>query len=332
MTLQTRLTHRLNVKHPIVLAPMDLAANARLANAVAAAGGLGLLGGGYGDLPWLQSELPQLDRTPGRRIGVGFITWSLARHPALLDEVLKYSPEAVFLSFGDPTPFARKIKDSGAALICQVGSVEHAKRALDAGADILSAQGTEGGGHALGTRSTLTLVPELADLIRGAGSPALLLAGGGIADARGLAAALALGADGALVGTRFWASTEAAASRAAQELVLRIDGDSTVRQTLYDTVREKHWPEDYNGRVLLNDFLHRWLDHPEEFIGRLSRLRDEYHAAAQNDDLSVVNVIVGEAIGMIHSIQTVRDIVESMSEGAAHLLNSHFSLLPTPSH
>ena len=136
--------------------------------------------------------------------GIGFITWSLAKQPALLDIALEAGPRAIMLSFGDPKPFAPRIKSSGALLICQVQDEAMARQALDAGADILIAQGTEAGGHGA-SRTTIDIVPAIVDLAAGRVPVA---AAGGIGDGRGLAAMMMLGASGVLLGTRFYASQE----------------------------------------------------------------------------------------------------------------------------
>src|SRR5215203_7399444 len=144
MALQTRITKLLEIEHQILLAPMDLDAIGKIASAVSQAGGLGLIGGGYGNADWLEQEFAAAGNA---RVGCGFITWSLANKPDLLDLALRHRPAAVMLSFGDPSPFAAKIKDTGAKLICQVQSLAQAKEAAAMGADILVAQGTEAGGH-----------------------------------------------------------------------------------------------------------------------------------------------------------------------------------------
>uniref|UniRef100_UPI002FC6ED15 nitronate monooxygenase n=1 Tax=Bosea sp. (in: a-proteobacteria) TaxID=1871050 RepID=UPI002FC6ED15 len=203
--LVTRLTERFGIEHPILSAPMALAAGGALAAAVTRAGGLGLIGGGYGDGDWLRTQYAAAGNT---RTGCGFITWSLAKQPQLLGEVLAHRPAALMLSFGDPAPFAGEIAAAGIPLICQCQSVAHVRAALAAGASVIVAQGTEAGGHGH-ARATLPFVPEVADLLARESPETLLLAAGGIADGRGLAAALMLGADGVLVGTRFWASREA---------------------------------------------------------------------------------------------------------------------------
>src|SRR3954452_3401417 len=145
MSISTPLTALLGITHPILSAPMDTIAGARLAKAVSAAGGFGILGGGYGDKAWLEQETAKL-RDVSLPFGIGFITWSLAKRPELLDIALAAKPRAVMLSFGDPKPFAPRIKASGALLICQVQDEAMARQALEAGADILIAQGTEAGG------------------------------------------------------------------------------------------------------------------------------------------------------------------------------------------
>lgn len=321
MAIETRFTERLGLRHPVVLAPMDYVSDARLAIEVSRGGGLGLLGGGYGDRDWLKTQLDAVDSAASANIGCGFITWSLARQPVLLDMVLERRPKAVFLSFGDPAPFADQIKASGAQLICQVGNLEHARRAIDIGADVLAAQGGEAGGHGLGARSTFTLVPDIADLIGRLGSSALLLASGGVADGRGLAAALALGADGAVVGTRFWASNDAAMTSQAHQRALEIDGDETIRQTVYDLVRDKDWPVEYTGRVANNKFVTQWRGREAELSGHLEEVRGQFEAAVEDQNFEVANMIVGEAIGLIHSINPAADIVESMATTAESVLD-----------
>ncbi|MEQ1715691.1 MAG: nitronate monooxygenase, partial [Hyphomicrobium sp.] len=139
MPLTTRMTRQLGIRHPIISAPMAFAAGGKLAAAVSAAGGLGLIGGGYGDTAWLERELVAAgDQT----VGVGFITWSLRKKLELLDQVLCFKPKAVCLSFDDPAPFADRIKQQGIALICQVQTRRDAERAISCGADMIVAQGS----------------------------------------------------------------------------------------------------------------------------------------------------------------------------------------------
>ncbi|WP_372662833.1 nitronate monooxygenase [Amycolatopsis kentuckyensis] len=153
MPLPARFTHAYGVEHPVVPAPMDVVSGGRLAAEVTRAGGFGLIGGGYGEEAWLRREFAAAD---GARVGCGFITWSLVHNPRLLDVALEYEPAAVMLSFGDPAPFAKKIHAAGARMFCQVHTVRQAHEALEAGADVIVAQGGEAGGHGTGARSTFT--------------------------------------------------------------------------------------------------------------------------------------------------------------------------------
>ena len=144
MAIRNRLTRTLGIEHPVLLAPMDLISGGQLAAAVSQAGGLGLLGGGYGENEWIEHEWARAGNAP---IGCGFITWSLAKRPELLNVALAHRPVAVMLSFGDPRPFASAIHAAGARLICQVQTGAQALEAREAGADVIVAQGTEAGGH-----------------------------------------------------------------------------------------------------------------------------------------------------------------------------------------
>jgi len=182
MAIRTRLTEALNISAPIFSAPMGLTSGGKLAAAVSGAGGLGLLGAGAGDTAWIDREFAAAGNA---RVGCGFITWAMAKQPAMLDLALAHAPAALLLSFGDPTPFAPRVLAAGTKLICQVQTIAHARVALDCGASVLVAQGTEAGGHGA-LRATMTLVPELSDLLARENSKALLVAAGGIADGRGV--------------------------------------------------------------------------------------------------------------------------------------------------
>jgi nitronate monooxygenase len=232
MALSTAFTEMLGIRHPIALAPMGGSAGAALAAAVSNAGALGLLGGGPGSRPWLERELPLLASATSHPWGVGFQSWS-ATLP-VLQLALDHAPRAVMLSFGDPAPFIPAIRQSAATLIIQVTDLEEARQAIDLGADLIVAQGTESGGHGA-TRgwATLPFVPVVADLA----APIPVLAAGGIADGRGVAAALALGAAGALIGTRFQATAEALVDPVIKKAIVDASGEETERSTLLDIAR-----------------------------------------------------------------------------------------------
>ena len=324
MAISTRLTDRLGITHPIISAPMDVIAGGKLAAAVSSAGGLGMLGGGYSDEDgWLEREFAAAGN---QAVGCGFITWALREAPQVLDQVIARRPKAIFLSFDDPEPFAARIKAAGIVLFCQLQTRSDAERAIACGADVIVAQGTEGGGHG-GARATLTLVPEIADLIAERAPQTLLCAAGGIADGRGLAAALMLGADGVVVGTRFWASREALVHPNLHSAALGASGDDTVRQNVLDIVRGRPWPARYTGRVLRNEMVSEWLGREAE----LREVRDaqvaRYRDAAKTGNASIAATIVGEAVGLIRSIEPAADIIERMVRQAQELMRGGVALI-----
>ncbi len=323
MALSTRLTERFDLKHPVISAPMALASGGALAGAVSAAGGLGLIGGAYGDAGWLDE---QFSAAGNQAVGCGFITWSLRKAPHLLEAVLERKPRAVFLSFDDPEPFASRIRAEGIPLICQVQTIKDAARALDVGADVVVAQGAEAGGHGE-RRSTLTLVPEVADLIA-ARSPATLLCGaGGIADGRGLAAVLMLGADGAVIGSRFWASSEALVHPNMHQSAIAADGDATVRSSVMDIVRELDWPERFTVRVLRNPFIDRWHGHEGELRAGVAVEGEHWRRAWAKGDVSIANTVVGEAVGLIHAIEPAGEILTRIVQEAEAAIRNRAGLL-----
>ena len=308
MALNTRLTQQLGIRHPIISAPMAFAAGGRLAAAVSAAGGLGLIGGGYGDVDWLDAEFRAAGNVP---VGCGFITWSLKKQPQLLDRVLSRNPAAIFLSFGDPLPFAARIKEAGALLICQVQTRRDAEHAIDCGADVVVAQGSEAGGHGE-RRATMTLVPEVADLLAAKSPATLLCAAGGIADGRGLAAALMLGADGVLVGSRLWASSEANVSPRMHAAALAATGDDTIRSQVMDLARKLDWPSRYTARVLRNAYIERWHGREAELLAVADEEAAKYRQAWADGDPEGSNTFIGEAAGLIPAIEPAAVLIERM--------------------
>jgi len=312
MPISTRLTELLRVEHPILLAPMDVVADGKLAATVSRAGGFGIIGGGYGNEAWLAREL---DAAGDTRVGVGFITWSMAKNPRLLDIALERKPAAIMLSFGDVKPHVDKVKRAGALMICQIQTVEQAKDAVANGADALVAQGAEGGGHGV-SRGTFALVPAVADAARGVP----VAAAGGVADGRGLAAALMLGADGVMVGTRFYATQEAMGPLAAKERIVAASGDKTIRSILFDIARRNVWPAPYTGRVLRNEFSERWRGREAELMQHQADEAARYEHARDAGDFDTAAVIAGECVDMISDIPPAAEVVDRMVKEASALL------------
>src|SRR4029434_8602094 len=315
MSISTSITKLLGISHPILLAPMDLVADARLTVAVTAAGGFGILGGGYGDEQWLTRELDLLDQSHAR-FGVGFITWSMAKQVKLLDLALERKPTAVVLSFGDPLPFVDRIKRSGAILLCQIQTIALAKEAAAAGADVLIAQGTEAGGQGV-SRGLVSLLPEVADAI---GTSTPVLAAGGIADGRGLAPTLMLGASGVVMGTRFYATQEAAGAQAAKERIRAATGDDTLRSIVFDISRRNVWPAPFTGRCLRNVHLDQWFGREVELLRHQEEEATRYAAARRDNDFDIAPVIAGESSGLVRDICSVREVVERVVREASALL------------
>jgi nitronate monooxygenase len=315
--ITTRLTKRFGIKHPIVLAPMTPASGGALASAVAASGGLGLLGGGYVDRVWFEEESAKVSRSD---VGAGFITWTIPDDPGLLDLALERHPRAMMLSFSDPGPYAPRIKRAGVPLICQVHSLEHAFHAVDVGADVVVAQGTEAGGHGWALRSTMPFVPTVVDALAKRAPDVLVLAAGGIADGRGLAASLMLGADGVLIGTRFWATQEALIPDAAKLKVVAATGDETIRTSVYDIVKQRFWPPGYTGRQMRNEFVEKWNGHEKELAGVHEDELKKVEEALKSDDFETANVTVGESIGLIHDIPKAGDLINRIVAEASDRL------------
>ena len=211
--------------------------------------------------------------------------------PGLLDVVLAQQPATIMLSFGDLRPFAERIRAAGIPLTAQVQNLEHARRALDGGADVIVAQGGEAGGHGMTARSTFTLVPDVVDLVAERSPETLVVAAGGVGDGRGLAAALALGADGALVGTRFWASQEALVSPRAHRRAIHASGDDTLRTQVYDVVRRLDWPAEYDARALGNSFLETWHGNETQLRASLPEAVDTFEKAVAAEDFDTAAVI-----------------------------------------
>lgn len=307
MVLQTAFTRCMSVQHPIVSAPMGGSAGGALAAAVSNGGGLGLVGGGRGDRDWLARELTLVAGRTTKPWGVGFLTWAVDTD--VVARALEFRPAAVMFAFGDPAPLADQVRAAGAKLILQVTDLDEARQALDVGADVIVAQGSDAGGHsghnAIGTMS---FVPSVVDL---AGSTPILAAGG-VADGRGLAAALALGAAGALIGTRFQASLEALVAAEVSKALLDAHGKDTERSSVLDIARGAAWPDKYPARTLRNAFLDTWRNREGE-LRNDAAAQQLYREAAARSDLDVIPIWLSQAVDLITTIEPAKDIVAALA-------------------
>jgi nitronate monooxygenase len=267
-----------------------------------------MVGCGREDRVFQDRELAAVTQLTTRPWGVGFQSWSTSRQS--VEAALAHRPHGVMLSFGDPTPLAGPVLDAGIPLIIQATDLEEAQVALDLGADVIVAQGAEAGGHS-GGGATLPFVPIVVDLV----APVPVLAAGGIADGRGIAAALCLGAAGALLGTRFEAANEALLDGEYVKAILDGHGADTERNRVLDIGRSAPWPSRYLARTLRNEYLERWRGREEE-LERDAAAKAEWEAGAAAGDLSVIPVWASEAIDLITSIAPAADLVAELGRDA----------------
>lgn len=316
--ISTRFTRAFDLTYPIALAPMDKVSGGRLAAAVSAAGGLGLIGGGYGEPNRIKDAFRQAQDT---RVGIGIITWAAVHHPDLIDTILHHDPKALMVGFGDAERIVVQAQRSGIPVLWQVQTLAHARQAISAGVEVIVAQGAEAGGHGL-SRGLMSLLSAIRDL---AGPGQIILGAGGIADGRGLAAVLMLGGDGVLMGTRYMASTEADTPEIGKQLMLKEDGDNTRRSQVFDAARGLNWPQPYAGRVVRNAFIDRWLGREDILCNSASEvaLYDE----AADDDYTTRALIAGEALDLFRDLPTAAEITQRTSTEAVRLLDAHHHFL-----
>ena len=313
--LHTHLCDLLGINHPILNAPMGGTAVGALAAAVSNAGGFGMIGGTSGNGPdWLRTQIHSARDKTARPFGVGFIS----AFPGIDDLVQVALDEQVAVinhSFADPTPYVAAAKARGVRIFAQVQSVAQAQRAARAGVDAIIAQGTEAGGHT-GVAGTLALVPAVIDAV----GDIPVLAAGGIADGRGLAAVLMLGAVGASLGTRFVASEEWGGGAWEQQAVLAATADDTLRTSVYDQVRGAPFPAGIADRVLRNGFNSTWEGRTTEINAQRAELQRLLEQGSQAQDPAVVDISAGVAVGLIHSLEPAGVIVQRIVAEAEALL------------
>ena len=318
--LRTPLCDLLGIDVPIISAPMGgIVAGGRLAAAVSSAGGLGLIGGSTPlGADWLSRQVAHVRSATDRPFGVGFISHLPTAGP-LNQTAIELGVPVVCHSFVDPAPFMPALRHAGAIVICQVGTVALAEKAAEAGVDIIVAQGTEAGGHT-GRISTLPLVPAVVDAV----GPIPVVASGGIADGRGLAAALMLGAQGVLMGTRFIATLECEGRATTRQRVVDARTDDTVLTEVFDLAKGMVWPEGVLGRSLSNSFLREWHGREDELRAWTSEQRAEYRERA-TDDPDVADVYAGEASGLVHAVEPAGEVVRRIAAEAEATLRAAYS-------
>ena len=312
--IATPLTELLGVEVPLISAPMTPQAGGLLARAVSEAGAFGMVGIEETDTEeGIAAELAIVRAGTPVPFGIGLVSWVIDRRPELLDIAIDAKPTLISISFGDAGPHVERLHDAGILVASQVQSRRWAEVAIGAGVDILVAQGTEGGGHT-GSVATLPLLQIVLELT---GLP--VVAAGGIASGRGLAAVLAAGAVGAWAGTPFLLAEEARNSSAARERIAGSDETETLYTSVYDRLQDKGWPAEFGARAIRNAFGARWTGHEDE-LGAGTKPREEFIEARAAQDYDIAHIYAGQSIGMLDTVRPAAAIVAEIEAQARELL------------
>ncbi len=322
MTLRTAICDVLCVEHPVGNAGMAGVAHAGLCAAVADAGGIGAIAMGGASPTQVTERVAAVKAMTDRPFSANFIAWLLEHDSSPLDAALDAGVASITLSFGDPAPYADRIRAAGSLLLNQVQTIEAARRSAEVGVDVIIAEGTDAGGHT-GVVPLLPLLPQVVDVA----GDVPVLAAGGIGDGRGLAAVLMLGAQGALMGTRFIVADEAESDwPRLPDQVLAASADDSVWTTAIDIAQGRgrsHWPSGIGARSIRTDWLERWAGHEDELADILADDRDADHAAGSDP----TPAYAGPIAGMLTRREPAARIVTSVAAEAADVLESSRNLL-----
>ena len=328
--LRTRITENFGIQYPIMSAPMGMHSSGKLAAAVSNAGALGMFGGtNPGGPDWLRSEIRTARELTDRPIGVGFITHLFAVFPTLVEIAVEENVPLVGFSFADPSPYAERVKAVGGTVICQVQSMRHAREAMACGADILVAQGNEAGGHT-GTMALLPLLTQVID----AHPQIPVLAAGGIATPRSLAAVLAAGADGAWLGTAFLATPEAIeVSDAYKKIIIAASSADTEYTSVFDLIETRFfgipdWPEGIAARMYRNEMVKEWHGRDAELRQQIENVLPRFAAARERQDTEGIAIYMGQSASAIEEIRPAADVLHTICNDAERILRERRSLLP----
>ena len=324
-TIRTSLSQLLRIDLPIVQAPIGDATSPALAAAVSNVGGLGMLAMTFAGIDAIRRLIRETRSLTDRPFGVNLIlNWPQEER---LNACLEEGVEVVSFFWGDPSPHVEAVHSAGAQAMYTVSSAEEARRAVDAGVDVVVAQGWEAGGHVWGEVATLPLVPRVVDAV----FPTPVVAAGGIADGRGIAAVLALGADGAWIGTRFLMSEEAMVPSTYKELLAQASETDTV----YSQVFDLGWPNAPH-RALRNSTIKRWEESGRPPSGRrpgegeaiaafasgepVQRYADVHPVSGMDGKLEALALYAGQSVGLVARTQPAGEIVRELVDEAAQTL------------
>jgi NAD(P)H-dependent flavin oxidoreductase YrpB (nitropropane dioxygenase family) len=306
--LHTPVCNLLGIDLPILQAGMSRYTTAALVAAVSNAGGLGIIGGLNRTPDELRNEIRQVRELTSRPFGVNHVVCRL--DPAAVEVSLAQRVPVLSLAWGRATDLTYKAHEAGSKVVHMVTTPEEAGLVASDGADVIVAQGTEGGGH-VGMMSTLPLVPMVIDVV----GDVPVIAAGGIADGRGLAAVLMLGAQGALIGTRFLATPEAKGWGHSKDVILNALGSQTVASKFFDDVLGQVWPGAV-VRTIKHSLLEEWGDRPNEWSLAADQLKPSLEAAIAAGDF----VLAGESAGLVHDIVPAGELVRRIARQAKGLL------------
>lgn len=313
-TLSTPWSRAMGLRIPVVSAPMGGVAGGRLAAAVSAAGGLGMIGmGSAGSVAALERELGQLGDTP-RPFGIGLVDWVLAAHPGLLERAVTAHPVLISVSFGTDPSWVPRLRAAGIHTATQVYNAEEARRAEQAGVEVLVARGTEGGGHGAVEMATL---PLLDAVVAAVSVP--VLAAGGIGSPASLAAVLAAGASGAWLGTCLAACPESLLSQDGRAAMIAARGTDTILTRAFDVGMGLPWATRFPTRVLRNEFAERWTGREDELAGDPAA-RDALSAGVAREDRGMTPIDAGQGVGLVTAAEPAAQVLETLCAGAARLL------------
>ncbi|HYM14982.1 MAG TPA: nitronate monooxygenase family protein [Dehalococcoidia bacterium] len=321
--MRTAICGLFGIDIPIASAGMaGGSAGPALAAAVSEAGALGGLGGIVGDGPeGLRERIRTVRALTAKPFSVNLWVHLLGAAPGFFDVCIEERVPSITLSFGDPTSYVARAHEISALVVCQVQTVAGAKQAAAAGVDAIIAQGGEAGGHT-GSVATMPLVPQVVDV---AGTVPVLAAGG-IADGRGLVAALALGAQGVVMGTRFVASAEATSPAIGhRERILAATADDTAFTDVFDVIDQLRWPDGIHGRTVRTPFVDEWYGREEEL--RAARAAIMAEAPAGETPLRAHSAYAGQSAGLVHDVKPAAAIIADIMREADAVL----ARLPAPS-
>ena len=314
--LQTQFSKLFDLEVPVLQAAIWPATAPELVAAVSEAGGLGSVGAVFGSAEQIVEQMRRVRALTQRPFVVNHVVPLLdeAAFQATLDE----PPAAVSFALGDPGPLVERVHAAGAKVIHQVHTVRQAREAAQRGVDVLIAQGSEAGGQGMvACAGTMALVPQVVDAVQ----PIPVLAAGAVADGRGLAAALVLGAAGVNVGTRFLASVEAGADEQWKQRIVEVESEETVRFEAWSTIMPAGGGSyDVVPRVIRTDFVATWEGRPDEVRQQAEALRGQIVASLQEGRPHDLTPFTGQSAGLIHDVRPAAEIVRALGRGAEQAL------------